>query len=308
MSPSWTSLFSPGATVRIGLAIGRDRVCAVAPGDPARGEAAFICEQALPVALFSGAPAASHADALGLVLRGMAAQLPRRGALVRVAVPDVVIRSTVFELDDLPRRQALRETLVRWRFATLWQRAQDSLDGRAQALGPAQDKHLLLGQAGDRAWLDLVRQALGLAGFASHTLNAAAIYRFNHVQAGAAGRAAGTLLTLDPECWSLLRWDATGRPRHIHSRLRQTAAPADDIGVIAAEAWRILQAPGHEVAPGQPLQVMGAAGEASAMALALAAWMPVAPVVSEVRSDTPGASPRLATGPAQLALIAALDA
>ncbi len=292
-------------TARIGLVIGRDHVCAVAPGDPARGEAAVICEQALPLPLFSGTPAASHADALGAALRDLTAQLPRRGLLCQVAVPDVVIRSAVFELDALPRPKALRETLVRWRFATLWQRAQDSLDGQAQALGLAQDKHLLLGQAGDRAWLDLLRQALGLAGLAPHTLNAAAMYRFNHLQAGEAGRAAGTLLTLDPECWSLVQWDATGRLRHIHSRLRQNDAALDDTAAIATEVWRILQSRDQEVEPRQPLQVMGAADEALAMVQSLATWMPVAPVVCAVRSDGPGASPRLATAPAQLALIAA---
>ncbi len=242
MSLSWTRRFSVAPSVSAGIAIGRNRICAVvlgANGDDRQVRA--VLRQDMPVPLFAAQPDTAAEHGLAKVLHAISEEFRGEYASVHVALPDTVIRSTVFDLDELPKTTEMREALLRWRLAKEWQRSEDSLDCRGFDLGEDRGKRLLFGQAGDRAWLDCVRRALAQAGIMPWSLNAAAVYRFNCFHDAMVG-SGGALLSLDPDCWNLLLWDDTGRVRKVLTRLRQDLAVEDEVASIADEVERAILA------------------------------------------------------------------
>ncbi len=242
MSRSWSSYFSSAPGISAGIAVSRRHVCAVvleAQGN-SWGVRSFKSLD-LPAPVFTGQPTAEAEAGLVAALDAVSGEFRKDYAAVHVALPDTVIRSTVFELDELPKTSALREALLRWRFAREWQRPEDSMECRGQDLGTESGKHLLLGQAGDRPWVGCVQRALVQAGITAWSLNAAACYRFNRFHDTLAGDG-GALLSLDPDCWNLVLWDGAGRIRHVLTRLRDASAVSDEMESIAAEAGRAVLA------------------------------------------------------------------
>src|SRR3989338_7630904 len=154
VSPSWTKRFPVAPSVMAGIAIGRDQVCAVVLD--ARGgkhEMRAIQTHNMPVALFSGQPTAETEAGLADALHAVSDAFKKAFASVHVALPDTAIRSTVFELDELPKTDDMRNSLLRWRFAREWQRPEDSLDCRGFDLGEDRGRRLFFGPSGDRPWL-----------------------------------------------------------------------------------------------------------------------------------------------------------
>jgi hypothetical protein len=225
-----------------GIAIGRNQVCAVVL-DAAGGkhQVRAIHTQDLTMPLFTAQPTIEAEAMLVDALRTVSGEFRDLFASVHVALPDTVIRSTVFELDELPKSAAMRESLLRWRFAKDWQRPENSLNCHGFDLGEDQGKHLYLGQAGDSLWLACVRRALARAGIVPWSLNAASVCRFNCFHDAIAGNG-GALLSLDPDCWNLQLWDEQGRVRQLHTRLRESLAAEDEAASIADEAERVILA------------------------------------------------------------------
>ena len=131
MSPSWIRRLSVAPSAMAGIAIGRSEVCAVvldSSGD--KHEVQAVHTHNMPVTLFAEQPTAETearlVDALHAVSDGFLGEF----VSVHVALPDTAIRSTVFELDELPKSEDMRSALLRWRFAREWQRPEDSLDCR----------------------------------------------------------------------------------------------------------------------------------------------------------------------------------
>lgn len=242
MSLSWTRALRPAAACQAGIAIGRSQLTAVVlAAGGARPQVQAVHTQPLVVPLFEAQPGLLAEDALVQALRAVSAPFRERYAPVHVALPDFVLRSTVFELDQLPKKARLRQALLRWRFAKEWQRSEDSLDCRGDDLGPDGGRHLFFGQAGDSAWLACVRRALARAGISPWSLNAAAVYRFNGFHDTLAV-APGALLGLDPDSWSLLLWDERGRIRQVLTRLRENQPSGSQAAAIAAETERAILA------------------------------------------------------------------
>lgn len=265
MSLSWTRRFSVAPPTVAGIAIGRDQVCAVVLDAKEQAcEMRGLYRHDLATALFVGPPSAEAEAALAAALQSVGAELRAIFAAVHVALPDTVIRSTVFELDELPKSADLREALLRWRFAKEWQRPEESLECRGLDLGADQGKRLFFGQAGDRPWLDCVRRALARAEITPWSLNAAASYRFNHFYQAIAG-GEGALLSLDPDCWNLLHWDAAGRVRRVFARLRTNTRTEDEMKLIADDAERAILAYGRGSSPLGNLYLAGSEAETAAL-------------------------------------------
>jgi hypothetical protein len=241
VSRLWTRFLSAEPGVRAGIVLGRERVCAVNldAREGALGMSA-VRSQDLMLPLFDGPPTAEAETVLAEALRAVSEEFRGGYAAVHVALPDTVIRSAVFELDELPKASGLREALLRWRFSKEWLRPEESLECRGIDLGNYGAKRLFFGQAADRAWLDCVRRALTEAGVAPWSLNAASSYRFNRLHDVIAG-SAGALLSLDPDCWNLLLWDADVRVRRVVTRLRKRAAESE-MSSIAHEVQRTILA------------------------------------------------------------------
>ena len=225
-----------------GIAIGRSQLCAVVlaagTGRPVLHAARV---QPMDRPLFEVQPDAAAEDALAQALLAVSTGFRELYAPVHVALPDSVLRSTVFELDQLPKKPQLRQSLLRWRFAREWQRSEDSIDCRGADLGRDGAHHLFFAQGGDSAWLACVRRALARAGIRPWSMNAAAVYRFNGFHDQITG-AAGALLALDPDSWSLLLWDDKARLRQVLTRLRESQASGDEAAAIADEAERAILA------------------------------------------------------------------
>lgn len=307
MSLSWIRALRPAVACRAGIAIGRRHVTAVVvQGD---GSAPAVHTRALPVPLFEAEPGLPAEDALVQALVAVSAAFRQRYAAVHVALPDFALRSSVFEFDELPKKPALRQALLRWRFAQAWQRSEDSLECRGQALGPEGARQLLFAQGGDRAWLACVRRALARAGVGPWSLNAAAAYRFNGLPTAVAA-APGALLGLDPDAWTLQLWDAQGRVRHVLTRLRDGAPAAAQAAAIADETERAILSY-IQADAGRRVDRLYLAGDHEAVAAVAPVFtarlrepaQPLAPAVAAGAS-----APLLAEGLAPLALAAAMSA
>ncbi|HEY6095570.1 MAG TPA: hypothetical protein VIU93_11525 [Gallionellaceae bacterium] len=240
MLPLLINQLAPASPLQAGIAVGRRQLCAVTIESKGSGwSVRNIHRQDLAVPLFSGAPTTAALGALDAALQAISRELDAQFALIHVALPDSVIRSSVFELDELPKAAAQRTDLMRWRFAQSWQRPEESLECRGQDLGNADGKRLLLAQAGDRAWSDCVKQALERAGQMPASMNAALAYRYNRFQHQFAP-AAGAMLSLDPDGWTLAYWDEVRRLRHITTRLR-AGDSSDELGGLADDVVRNVQ-------------------------------------------------------------------
>jgi hypothetical protein len=314
VSPSWIRARIQSQVQRLaarpeavaGIAIGGKAVCAaLIAGEPGRQELRAIEVRELARPLFAGPPDARDEANLAEALRAVSEAFRDRFAAVRIVLPDTVIRSAVFDLDELPKTEALRGALLRWRFATEWQRAEETLECRGADLGEDGGRKVYFGQAGDRPWLECVKRALAGAGITPWSLNAAAVSRFNCFHDDVAGRA-GALLALDAECWNLQIWDAVGRMRRVLTRLRVAGAAEHEAIVNAAE--RAILAYVHEAGgrtvdslylTGDEAEVAGMAGAFNGRLREAAVWLrPDAKVAGAVGGMRAGLAP--------LALAAAL--
>lgn len=312
MSLSWTRALRPAVACRAGIAIGCRQVTAVVlAGEGASPQIQAVHTQPLAVPLFEAEPGLPAEDALVQALAAVSAAFRQRYAAVHVALPDFVLRSSVFELDELPQKAPLRQALLHWRFAQEWQRSEESLECRGESLGPDGTRQLLFGQAGDRAWLACVRRALTRAGISAWSLNAAAVYRFNALPAAAAA-APGALLGLDPDGWTLLLWDAQGRLRQVLTRLREPQ-PAGALAVaIADETERAILAY-VQADSGRRVDRLYLGGEHDAVTALAPVFNtrlrePVQVLPPAAHGGAGVASPSLSEGLAPLALVAAMSA
>lgn len=220
MSPSSTRRLWP-VPRRVGLALSHDGLSAV---ELARVGGHWQLEAqdcvALP-GLFEGPPTLAQEAQLVQLLRPLAARWRKPRLQLHVAVPDVLGWLALWELEALPRRRALREALARWRLASEQRLDENALCCSVQALGMAKGRHRLLAQALDKDWLELLQRALREAGLAPWSLNQAFAYRYRHFRTRlTAARRGCALLSLDATAWSLLAWDADGRPCHLRGSTR----------------------------------------------------------------------------------------
>jgi Tfp pilus assembly PilM family ATPase len=312
VSPLWIKRFSAEPAVKAGIAIGRNQICAVVLDTKADSNEAYnVYRHDLPAPLFAGQPVQENETALADALLAVSREFRAEYAAVHVALPDTMIRSTVFELDELPKTSGLREALLRWRFAKEWQRPEDSLDCRGSDLGEDGGKRLFLGQAGDRHWIDCVRRALAQAGITPWSLNAAASYRFNRFH-NAIALDAGALISLDTDCWNLLIWDGDGRIRRVLTRLRENASAGNEMNLIVNEVERAIlsYANGLDGLGSNQigkLYLAGSEKEMKALAALLDGRMDEGSVLLNADDGVSGAVTGMKDGMAALALTAALS-
>lgn len=309
MSPSWISRFSIKPEVTAGIAIGRNQVCAVVLEEKA-GQHAIraIRTRDLAAPIFNAQHGVDTESKLADALQAVSQEFKGLFAAVHIALPDTVIRSSVFELDELPKQEAMRKTLLSWRFSKEWRRTEDSLDCRGFDLGEEQGKRLYFGQAGDRPWLDCVRRSLVRAGITPWSMNAAAVYRFNCFQ-DLIANGAGALLSLDPDCWNLLIWDDAGRVRQVLTRLRGSTQTEDEALAIANEAERAMlaYAQGNDRSTVNNFYLAGAEAEMAALAEVLDARLPQQTRQLRLDKHVSGTLANINSGLAPLALAAGLN-
>lgn len=243
MSPSWTKWACPGMDCQVGMVLGQNELTVVAVQGKGAGSRKMPVLQRIPLAvpLFESECTPAAEEALVQALTTLNAPFRHRYAAVHVAVPDPVLRSSVFELEDWPAKKSWQQALIRLRLTQEWQRGEDSLECQGQHLGRVGERHLLWGQGGDRSWLACVRRALTRAEISPWSLNAAAVYRFNGLPPTLTSTP-GALLSVDPDAWTLLMWDEQARVRQVLTRLRRKPSAGEPLSAIADEAERAVLA------------------------------------------------------------------
>lgn len=180
----------------------------------------------LPTSIFTGSPTTEAIKALNVSMDTLSKDLNGEFSLIHVAFPDTFIRNSIFELDEMPKNEKMRNELTKWRFAKDWQRSEGDLECRSQDMGQFEGKFHLFAQAGDRAWIDCVRQSLDFAKLKPSSMNSALVYRYNRFH-NQFSPGHGAMLSLDPDCWTLLSWNGQFQFKRIVTRLRVSGDGSD---------------------------------------------------------------------------------
>ncbi|NIR30372.1 MAG: hypothetical protein GWN84_13900 [Gammaproteobacteria bacterium] len=168
-------------------------------------------------------------------------RIGRRFVPIQLALPDPVVSTAVFELEEIPPREQARRALAAWRLARDYQREPAELACTAQYLGRDGDRHLLLVFGIERRLREAVLAAVREAGLQVRVADAAAAYRFNHARASLAPEAAW--ITMEGEYWSMMLWDAQRRPRYLRAAWRDRGPdPGGEAEAILRELERATRA------------------------------------------------------------------
>lgn len=243
MSPSSTSpraangsrasgFATPGAA---GLSVGREHVSYIEIAKTGRKWGLrHVGEAKIDGRLFAE-ETSMLASSLVPALTAAVGDRARRFGPLHVSVPDAVVRVSLFELDALPASRAAQDAFVEFRMArdagaTRYRYASQPL-GRGNS-----SKQFLLGLALEERWHLAIEGALKAAGLRAWSLNANGLRQFNLHHEHIIGRS-GALITLEPDTWSMVIWDASGLLRYSRAQWRVDAVDAQE---IAAEIERSI--------------------------------------------------------------------
>lgn len=218
-----------------GLSVGREHVSYVEIAKTAqKWGVRHVGDAKINGRLFAGETSASAAALVPALTAAVGDRAPRFGPL-HVSVPDAAVRVSLFELDAVPASRTAQDAFVEFRMS----RESGATKYRyvSQPLGRAKSgKHFLLGLALEEKWYLAIETALQEAGLRAWSLNANGLRQFNlhHEQIRERG---GALVTLEPDTWSLLIWDAGGLLRYSRAQWRVDELDAKE---IAAEIERSI--------------------------------------------------------------------
>lgn len=224
-----------------GIYVGRNTIGAaeVAASADGRWEVRSLSEAKLDTPLYSGVLSQDTSEVLSEAITKVAGSLSRRYLPVHLSLPDAVVRTATFELDQIPKARSAQLDLVRFRFGR--ESGGDPGVCAYQELGTEGAKHLLFSSATDAAWQRCIHDALTQCGVVVWTSAANANRQFNRFH-DRMTQASGALVSLTSEAWSLWLWDALGRPRYARARWR---ASDDDHRDIAMDVERSILAYVH---------------------------------------------------------------
>lgn len=263
-----------------------------------------------PSGWFDGEPAPSHVALARELLAQLAPEASAAFAPVHVALPDPLGVLAMFDLDELPKTDAARRRLVRWRMANELGLADADIDVACQDQGADNGKRLLLGQAIHSGWLHVIKEALRGSRVTPWSINHAICFRFNrHYERLAADRAPGALLAVDANAWTCALWDAAARLRFVRSRWRSKAEPGAAADAIAEEFERAVLAYvyGNSGRAVERVYVTAAAAERDAIVAALNRRLST-PCIPLAMWDIGESGAAMSTAGAELAVVAGVGA
>ncbi len=207
----------PEETYSFGVCLGRREISVMETLELAdKVQVRYLETFPLPVPFWVGSPPPEALSALVSVLTPLFQENENYRTL-QVSLPDPVAHWEVFELEKIPVNGTPLEKFLNWRLKS------DTLDKASlvlasQYLGEEKGKKLLLGVALDRAWLQLVSKAFEEAKARVSVLDLASRFRFNLLRDNLPPKVPGALVSLESDYWTLLIWDAQGRPRFQRSK------------------------------------------------------------------------------------------
>ncbi len=231
----WANASGFATPCAAGLSVGREHVSYVEIAKTAQQWGLrHVGEARINGRLFTGETSASVAALVPALTAAVGDRAPRFGPL-HVSVPDAAVRVSLFELDALPASRAAQDAFAEFRMgrepgATRYRYVSQPL-GRA-----AGGKQFLLGLALEERWYLAIEGALKEAGLRAWSLNTNGLRQFNLHHEKIRVRS-GALVTLEPDTWSLVIWDAGGLLRYSRAQWRVDELDANE---IAAEIERSI--------------------------------------------------------------------
>lgn len=242
MLRSWTRRLSLENDLSIGIAISRNSVCAAKIKEQdGKPNVIWIKQTTIDQPLFEHDDIHPNSDALSKALKTIVNSLDNRSSPIHVALPDTVIKTSTFELDDLPKSNKTLSSLAQWKMADNFGRIDRELVCRTLSLGTDNGKHLLYAQAGYRYWIEHITSSFNACGIVPWTINSASHFRHNYLNSQGIAPAS-TMLSVDDDCWTLQLWDSDARIRLTLTRLRRILQSRCDEDFIINELVRVLRA------------------------------------------------------------------
>lgn len=242
MLHSWTRRLKLESELRVGISISRSKMCAVAvSGHEAHPKIIRTQYSTIESPLFVHDVDGRGARSLHKSMQTLIEGITPEACPIHVAIPDLAVRSTTFELDALPKSRSTLTSLACWRMAKEFGGSEDEFECQINVLGVEQKKHLVYVQAGDRYWLDQIRSALKLRNAMPWIINSASFFRYNSLNDKGIAHSSA-MLSIDDDCWTLLGWDTNNRIRLSLTRMRSGNRCVDEAAAISKELTRVMRA------------------------------------------------------------------
>jgi Tfp pilus assembly PilM family ATPase len=211
-------------------------------------------EEVLPFPLFTNAaPREEDCASLAQAMQRLAASIPQTYWPLQIALPDPSAIIQVMEFDSVPPTPHERAAIAQFRLEKEFP-AMPQMQCTTQVISKEGEPGLLLALFIQRAWLDCINSACRVAGFVPSVIDMSVSHLFNRfydvIQTTSDD---GVLLSIEPDSWSILFWDAAHRPRFVKSRWRDASAGTDEeYEDIAQDVERlimsyVLRVPGRKI-------------------------------------------------------------
>lgn len=215
---------------------------------------AHIAEEVLPFSLFTNAsPREDDCACLAQAMKRIAETIPQTYWPLQIALPDPAAIFQVMEFEALPQTPHECAAIAQFRLEKEYP-TMPQMQCTTQVISEEGEPGLLLALFIQRAWLDCLNNACRTAGIIPGVIDIAISHLFNRfydvVQRTSND---GVLISIEPDTWSILFWDAAHRPRFVKSRWRDTSTEMDEeFEVIAQDAERlimsyVLRVPGRRI-------------------------------------------------------------
>lgn len=240
------NVFMPSSCV--GLAIGAGSIEMAHCRQRRRGSDILWHERfPLDTSLVFNASYSALGSALDESLGALGDRLGKRGVPIQVALPDPVVNSHFFVIEEWPRTAAAQGEFVRWQMGKLFCRKAEEMACAHQWMGQEGGRHFVFAVGTDRALVEAIREAFVRRRRILATVDMAACYRFNRLPEELKGQS-GALVAIEPDYWSGFVWDATGRLRCVRARWRtpDRAREREEWEKMAADFERLVRGYVHE--------------------------------------------------------------
>jgi len=207
------SLFSANSSV--GIHIDVNTICAV--HRQSKGTGKFIWQYDLNTNenLFAG-DVNILGRLLGEVLLEVAKRIKNKFIPINIALPDPLLHQAIFELDEIPRGERLRNELLKLRFQRDYQLDTKDKIVSYQILGRTNGKNRIFAMAVKQDVISEIERVFVKSKQKPSVIDAFSLYMSNHL-ATCMGLESSVVLCVAPHYWTIQIWDQQEQIRLIQS-------------------------------------------------------------------------------------------
>lgn len=153
---------------------------------------------------------------LGHVLDEFNMEFEGRYIPLQISLADPLVKSAVFDLDEIPVKSKARDQLIRWKFNKECHINMDQMSVALQPMKREQDRQQIYASTTSSNAIRTISDVCNQRGLVLNVLDASINYLFNYVYELVTGTA--SLLQLNQEYWVLMIWDKEKRIRYVRSK------------------------------------------------------------------------------------------